>query len=245
MRTLTIADPALIGAKGVAAPPAISWHAAFWADDPDWSDPGDGIAVSSWRDLSGNGRTLSQGTGSNQPLYRASVVGLNGRSGVEFDGSNDRMVTAAWSSLSQPFSYVLIATWSSLGSGQRGAMDGPSGSPAALFTDATAGRINLYSGGGGYWQGPTISTGKHAVRAKFQSSSSAINVDGSGPGSNVPAGPGTTGNTGLTLGSLRDGSGASAMTAAFAGVYAGDVTAAGNWEAFCAWVSTIYGSTLG
>lgn len=243
MRALTLSDPALVG-RLLRPPPAISWHAAFWADDGGWSNPGNGNAVSSWHDLSGNSRPAAQATGANQPLFRSSVAGLNGRAGVEFDGSNDRLVTATWTNLSQPFTFVLIATWASLGSGQKGAMDGPAGSPAGLFTDTSTNTIDLYSGGGGYWRGPGISTGLHAVRAKFSSTSSVICVDGSGTGSNVPSGPGTNGCTGLTIGSLRDGSGASAFTVGFAAVYAGDVTGHANWAVFCSWVSATYGATL-
>lgn len=43
--------------------------------------------VSSWLDSSGNGNTLVQGTGTNQPLYRTGIV--NGLPVVRFDNSND------------------------------------------------------------------------------------------------------------------------------------------------------------
>lgn len=51
----------------------------------------DASAVSSWADLSGNSRTLSQATGANQPTYRTAIVG--GKPVVRFDGTSDRMVT--------------------------------------------------------------------------------------------------------------------------------------------------------
>lgn len=154
-------------------------------------------------------------------------------------------MTPAWSLVSQPFSYVVVASWASLGSGQRGVVDGLSSNPANLFTDTSTTTLNVYSGGGGYWRGPTISTGVHATRAKFHHTSSVVTVDGSGSGSSIGPGAGSGGTTGLTLGSQRGGSPASAVTIAFAGVFSGDVTAAPNWSAFCSWVSATYGVTLG
>ncbi len=53
----------------------------------------DGDAVSSWSDSSGNGYTATQGTGANQPIYKASI--LNGKPVVRFDGSNDKLTTAS------------------------------------------------------------------------------------------------------------------------------------------------------
>ena len=45
-----------------------------------------GTAVSEWRDKSGNGYAVSQGTGNNQPDRTGTVLG---RATVDFDGSND------------------------------------------------------------------------------------------------------------------------------------------------------------
>ena len=45
-----------------------------------------GTAVSEWRDKSGNGYAVSQGTGNNQPARTGKV---KGRATIEFDGTND------------------------------------------------------------------------------------------------------------------------------------------------------------
>ena len=45
-----------------------------------------GVAVSEWRDKSGNGYAVSQETGNNQPQRTGTVLG---RATVDFDGSND------------------------------------------------------------------------------------------------------------------------------------------------------------
>jgi len=51
----------------------------------------DGNAVSQWNDLSSAGNNATQGTGASQPTYRTNVQG--GQPMVDFDGSNDRLVT--------------------------------------------------------------------------------------------------------------------------------------------------------
>lgn len=51
-----------------------------------------GSAVSSWSDSSGNSNTASQGTATNQPTYRTSII--NGQPVVRFDGTNDYMGTS-------------------------------------------------------------------------------------------------------------------------------------------------------
>ena len=58
------------------------------------------------------------------------------------------------------------------------------------------------------------------------------------------ANPGSGTSTGLTLGAKRDGTTFANVYVAFLGVYAGDVTAAGNWSAFCTWVNGTYGVSL-
>lgn len=72
------------GGGGSFDPLSISWDLAFWADDPDWTDPGDGNGVSSWRDAGTIGSNATQATGSKQPIYRASVAAFNNRATLEF-----------------------------------------------------------------------------------------------------------------------------------------------------------------
>lgn len=73
--------------------------------------------VSAWADQSGNGRTLSQGTAANQPLYVPSDGRFANNASIVFDGSNDHLVTGAIADLVQPFTvyYVSRLTAGSLG----------------------------------------------------------------------------------------------------------------------------------
>jgi hypothetical protein len=73
------------GAKLVDVPlPAVTGLVARY--DANELGLADLAAVGSWPDLSGNGHTAAQATGSAQPTYRADV--LNGRPVVRFDGGD-------------------------------------------------------------------------------------------------------------------------------------------------------------
>lgn len=61
---------------------------AAWYDPTVSSSYTIATGVSEWRDLSGNGRTLSQGTANNQPTL--STIGS--KTALLFDGSNDTLV---------------------------------------------------------------------------------------------------------------------------------------------------------
>lgn len=67
-------------------PKSVSGLAA-WYDASDSTTLTIATGVSQWRDKSGNGRTLRQSTGNNQPLSTSRT--LNGRTVLDFDGTND------------------------------------------------------------------------------------------------------------------------------------------------------------
>jgi hypothetical protein len=56
----------------------------------------DGTAVSSWTDSSGLGNHATQATGANQPILKTSILG--GKPVIRFDGANDYLQTATFSS---------------------------------------------------------------------------------------------------------------------------------------------------
>lgn len=63
-------------------------------------------AVSQWNDKSGNARHATQATGANQPTTGTRTV--NGRNVLDFDGTNDYLVTAAFTALTQPLTIFLV-----------------------------------------------------------------------------------------------------------------------------------------
>lgn len=216
----------------------ISWRAAYWADDPLWTNPGNGGSVASLRDGSGNGYTLAA-TGTAQPTFRSAVTNLNGKAGIEFDGTSDalRLNTPV---LTQSYSVVLVAE-----------VLATSGTP--IFSDSYgAGRSALFINAGATWSafagssvlsGGAPSTGKHAFRMLANNASSAINVDGS----NTTGTLGTsTGFTGITLGAFNGGASNWAnFRLGFWGVYQGDITAATAWPVLKGVLYGHYGATLG
>lgn len=68
-------------------------YTSEWAEDPTGNNGAafvDGGSVTTWRTVSNAGQNSpTNGTAANRPVWRQSVTALNGRSGVEFDGTND------------------------------------------------------------------------------------------------------------------------------------------------------------
>lgn len=91
----------LLGAGGSFAAPApippVAGPALWFAADH-ITGLSDGAALTTWPDSSGNGRDVTQATGSKKPLYKTAI--LNGKPVVRFDGSDDILVRAGASILS-------------------------------------------------------------------------------------------------------------------------------------------------
>jgi hypothetical protein len=64
----------------------------LWLDASQLTGLGEGAAVASWSDASGQQHHATQGATANQPTYRASA--LNGQPAVRFDGSDDYLSVA-------------------------------------------------------------------------------------------------------------------------------------------------------
>jgi hypothetical protein len=84
----------------------------LWLDATDpagnGTQPANASSVSSWVDKSGNGNTVTQATGANQPTYRTNV--LNGKPVVRFDGVNDLMGKSSASSLGTTVTMFVVGT---------------------------------------------------------------------------------------------------------------------------------------
>lgn len=237
VRTLTISDPTMMG--GVTPPPAISWHAAFWADDL-VASIADAGKVSVWPDRSGNSRALAQSDSGKQPALRHASSMLNRRPAVEFDGSDDFMRTATWSDVSQPISYVIIFHPRSLAT-YNAVLDKATNTEGMYF-GIESGKWTLWAGSSVWSQGSASAGVSYAARALLHESSSRANINGSALSAATWVGNGKS--NGLTIAANRAGGSNSPITVAFAAMYAGDVTAHAKWGAFCAWVSAVYGLTL-
>lgn len=221
---------------------AVTWKAAYWAEDPGWTNPGDGGAVASWRDGSGNSNTITEAT--NKPIFRAADSNMNGKASVEFNGTSHKLRGTFTSDSAQPRSIVLVARIRSLGTSTPTILDTDTGSTkiCALFWDTTdANKLSLYCGSAQAKYG-ALSTGLHGIRAYVDGSSSFANLDGTttSPGTN----PGTQAMSGLTLGANRSSAAFTAITVGFLGIYQGDVTGDPGWPNLVTSLRNLYGVKL-
>ena len=92
---------------GWIKPTEVSGLAGWW--DASALGLSDGDAVASWSDLSGNSRTLAQGTSGARPAYRA--TGLNGKPAVDFDGSDDYLEVDSTSALDLTGNFLVLAVF--------------------------------------------------------------------------------------------------------------------------------------
>lgn len=220
-------------------PLSIAWHSAYWAEDPGWTNPGDGNAVTTWDDATANGRDVTQATGTKRPLYRASVAALNGQPALEFDGTDDFLQTvSAFTVTSGTLTKVIIYQLRSHPGGNRfiwAAMDGGSnrcdvyktGSHNVYGSAAAGGSINF---GGG-----TRDFNAHLEIDTF-GASGKIEIDGT----SVATGSGTAALTTHCLGAYFGGENG-AITLAFAGMLVGTL-ATDEKADLLAWAQDHYGT---
>jgi hypothetical protein len=214
---------------------AIPWTKAAWADDPAWTNPGNGNTVTTWRNA---GSVAGDFTNVSSPVFRASVAAFNGHAAVEL--VSGWMQTSAFV-LAEPFTIVWIGK--RLGAAGGGyermvelsnenspflclTMNGPSGSGTLKWA---------LVGGGSFVLNSTISydTNPHAIRGIFNAASSSIEVDS-------VATNGTLGGISSTA-AMRLGSNTNAnQQMAFVGLYPGNLTTHAQWPAFRAWVASNY-----
>lgn len=235
-----VLNPYILGGAG---PSSIAWHTAFWAADPAWSNPGDGNAVSSWRDFSGNNRTASQGTGSKQPIYRAAASAVNNQPAVQFDGSDDALATASFTTLTQTLSVVAVFNTTVTATGKF-VWDGIDGTNrAALWSNYSGTQVyDAFAGSDGITSTTWVNA-LQMIRVTFAGASTVVEKNGTSLGT-VSAGTG--GLAGVTLGCRFSNLGSNTMAGhiAFLGVYNGNVASDSNWSSFKSWVASYYGLTI-
>lgn len=143
---------------------------AVWAEDPDWTNPGDGNPVSSWRNESGGGDPAS--TLTSRPTYRASTTAFNSKPTVQFSGSQHLEYDIV--NVSQPFVIVVV-----------GSVEGVS-TAQALVGSSNSGSSRLGASGSNQWTynwGTAVANGTrdsnpHVFVHVANGSSSSLYVDG-------------------------------------------------------------------
>lgn len=228
---------------------SLAWTVAHWADDPLWTNPGNGNAASSWRDGSGNSRTVSQGTGANQPLFTSASSLLNNKGALTFDGTNDYLQSSTFTAVaSGTHSMIAIMTTGSSYTGaDRHAFDMGNASARETLFQNSGFSNRQYTGnqaGDAALSGLVVlsSSTAYAVRLKMVgASSTTATFNGSSAGTTSTASA-TINQT--TLGANYVGGSRHKGDIAFFGYYVGDITGDANWAALVAWVSSYYGLTL-
>lgn len=196
-------------------PLSISWTHAFWAEDPSWTPPSDGAALTSgWRNAGSHGGTA---TGTNTPTYRSSYTNLNSQPAIEFDGTNDQLVQNT-TGISQP-THVFVVGWLDSTTGASPTILDGWGARNLLRNLGPTNGVQMFAGtsqtfSGGVW-------GDFAMDALFNGASSECRVNGSAL--TIGGTVGTQGLTGIDIG-WDGGSNFYKGAIAFLGVKAGALT---------------------
>lgn len=127
----------------------------LWLDADDSATITVATGVSRWADKSGNARDVTQTTTGFQPSYQA--ASLNGRNVVRFDGSDDRLVSSAYT-ISQPLTVFIVARYTSVASSAAHMFDGDT-SRVAMF--AQTNNLRMFAGS-------IVGTGTVAANTAFQ-----------------------------------------------------------------------------
>lgn len=114
----------------------------------------DGSAVASWTDMSGNARHATQATSGSQPVLKTAANGINGSPVVRFDGVDDWLKTASFTTISQPITAFIIYK----------PIAHPTGSTRSIVAEAAGfDRIAAHTTGGNL----TISAGSNLFSSQF------------------------------------------------------------------------------
>lgn len=223
-------------------PPTFSLakHGEWWAEDLSTTS-----ALATWQDRTGNGRDFTQGTAARRPAV--DVGHATGRKRVTFTAASTHfMQTAAWASLAQPNTLLIV--------GSRASTPGAAAGYAFLdgITSTDRHRFDYYNTTPDQWRAGaasmnlTVASYKVAATATF---SAVMTMNGATSGlyvdedqSDTVGDVSTHALTGLTIGAQYDGA-TWPLDGSILYVCALDGTAtAGDRTAFFEWVRGFYGS---
>lgn len=154
-------------------PLSIGWVHVFWAEDPGWSHPADGGAVTSWRNAANTAYPLAGQSGS-EPTYRASYTNLAGRPALDFDGANDLLYNLTTPTLEQPNHYFVVGWSDPTSGGFPTLVDGEASRNLLRVKSGTT--LQMYAGASAAFG--TAVSGAFQIAALFAGASSTCRVNG-------------------------------------------------------------------
>lgn len=214
---------------------SISWYAAYWAEDPGWTNPGNGNTVTTWDDAVGS-RNLTQGTAASRPTYRSSSATLNNKPALEFVSDFFTDTAASWGTLTQPVSIVVIGFWTSPDA-STDAIIGANSGTFLLRKNATP-LVQLFAASG--LNGTTPNSSAHLFGGVYNGASSNLIYDGTLTSGNVGSGS----MAGVTISGTGGAASSHTFTMAFCGFYSGVITSHVYWSSFKSWVTSYYGISM-
>lgn len=231
---------ALRTAGGIPLPPfvnalSIGWAKAVWAEDPAWTNPGNGATSTTWHDAGYLGGDFTATTG---PTFRSTSASFGSRPIMEFAAAASSVMSCpAFASMAAPWSHVLIARVRTTNAVNKFLVDLDVPGPTASIFKSAASPGTWTWNAGTQRSGGTPNTAAHLFTMIAGPALSGM-IDGTYVvGSLV----GSQALTSLRLGGSRDGTLFADMDLAFYGLYAGNVTTHPHWTAFKAWVASYYG----
>lgn len=209
---------------------------AAWAEDPAWSHPANGAAVSSWR-LAGSLGEFALETFSGTPVYRSSGFGTNSKPSVDF-ATNQSLVETYGSTISQPYSIVVVGLTDTVGT-THAIVDGIGVANRAVVSVNAAGLFGGSAGSAGSIASPAVAAATAFVGAvEFNGASGKLSLNG---GALTTANMSTQTMTGMTVGENYTGAQDWVGEVAFVGVYSGAVLTSGALTALITGLKTYYG----
>ena len=198
---------------------------------------GDGVAQSSWTDLSGNARHVVQASGTLQPTCQTAVGDLvNGLPVIDFDGTDDYL-RLAFGSLAQSTTIFVVA-------------DSDDQDGNSFYFDGVASREAIYwrvTGQRAFFAGAEIDTSTNGQPAANTMASIVVDFDGASSAewldgtANGTGNPGSAALTGITLGNSSGLSGPWNGQYAMVLVYAPKLST-GDRQLVEAYISTRWGT---
>lgn len=213
----------------------------FWAEDPGWSNPGDGNVVVTMRD-NGTAANNAGKTGVVDPVYRSSTI--NGRPGIDFQATAESIggrLAASSGTSGAVYSVVAVAEFDRLFSAASYVTDSSSGTGnRAIIGGLVSGsKWRAYHSATAFVEPSGYNTDPHLFVAVFKTDDIRLYVDGSLVGTDNS---GTViGVPGLSIGGDRTGSNQFLDgRVCYVAQYNGDITTHAEYAAYHAAIMSHY-----